>query len=75
MEHAGGYGGSDRYDNRMPPRPWRVSTIGGWNWRPRLSLADGLSNARLNNPEFERYFRESGVMRHDADTMDILILH
>ena len=33
------------------PRGWRVDSIGGWNWRARLSLSDALYEALQVNDE------------------------
>ena len=54
MEYNDNYGGyyTEKFDEvslntfgslLACPRAWRLSTVGGWNWQPRLSVADGLS--------------------------------
>jgi hypothetical protein len=75
MEFNGGYGASDRYDRRMPPQPWRVSTIGGWTWQPRLALSDALDQALQNNPQFRSYFEQSGVSGNDSAAIQNLVTH
>jgi hypothetical protein len=43
------------------PRGWRLSTIGGWNWQPRLAMADAVGTALPNNTELGSYFTKAGV--------------
>jgi hypothetical protein len=75
MEYHGSYGAGDRYDHRMPPRPWRLSTAGGWNWQPRLAFSDALPATLANNPEFRGFFGEGGVTSYDAGAIDSIIMH
>ncbi len=74
MEFNGSYGAGDRYDRRMPPDPWRVSTIGGWNWQPRLSLSDGFGQVMDNHPQFRSFIEEGGV-GYDPQVIDDIVLH
>jgi len=84
MEFNGGYGGNERFDQVTwdndvefvgSPNPWRLSTIGGWNWNPRLAVADALAPAIANNPEMESYFQQSGVTSDDPQSIQTLTLH
>ncbi len=83
-EYHENYGVSDHYDQvnfqadyvvTASPRCWRLSTVGGWSWNPRLSLSDGLSPALLNNPDFQQFFQDGGVTSHDPQAIKSLILH
>ncbi|MGA2499356.1 MAG: hypothetical protein ABSH20_16575 [Tepidisphaeraceae bacterium] len=75
MEYNGGYGAGDRYDQWLPPRPWRLSTAGGWNWHPKLAFTDALSPTLANNDEFRAYFEEGGVRQNDPDSINYIIMH
>lgn len=84
MEYHDSYGGSERFDEVTydpdslfvgAPNPWRLCTIGGWNWQPRLAVADGLAPALDNNPELNTFFTEGGVSGHDANDIDTITLH
>ena len=75
MEYQGHYGAGDRYDQWMPPRPWRLSTAGGWNWQPKLAFMDALSATLENNEEFRGYFNEGGVRNNDPDAINYIIMH
>ena len=64
MEFNGNYGAGDSYDRYLPfrprrhgrlPRPWRLSTTGGWNWQPRLALSDALYQAIQDGSEFRDF--------------------
>ena len=57
------------------PRPWRLSTTGGWNWQPRLALADALDQAITDGPEFQEYFDASGVTGNDPEAFKKLPMH
>ncbi len=74
MEFNGSYGAGDRYDRHDPPAPWRVSTIGGWNWQSRLSLSDAIGPALENNPQLRSFFDDAGV-RYDPEVIDEITLH
>ena len=84
MEFNGAYGSGDNYnkitsfghgDMGGSPRPWRLSTIGGWNWQPRISLADALGQAMQDGPEFRSYLENGGVTGDDQDAIKTLTLH
>lgn len=74
-EFSDGYGGGDRYDQWMPPRPWRVSTRGGWSWQPRLAFSDALGDAMYNSDEFRAMLSETGVSGNDDAALRELITH
>ncbi len=70
MEFNGTYGAADRYDAVTDqgwyiatgsPACWRLCSIGGWNWHPRLAFSDALAPALQNNPELSSYFNDNGV--------------
>ncbi len=75
MEYHGGYGAGDRYDRRTPPRPWRVSTAGGWSWQPRLAFSDAMGSALQNNSDLSDIFQESGLSTADPNAINTAILH
>ena len=88
MEFNGGYGASDRYDVWAPPAPWRLSTIGGWNWNSRLTTfvspaendagkltAEALSEAIQNNPQLQQMLESVGITGNDADALSKVIQH
>jgi len=84
MEFNGAYGGNERFDQVTwdndvefvgSPQPWRLCTIGGWNWNPRLAVADALAPAIANSPELETYFQQSGVTGDDPTSIQTLTLH
>ena len=75
MEYDGAYGGGDRYDRRMPPRPWRVSTPGGWNWQPRLAFSDALNLTVPAHVGLTELLREGGVESADPAAFDVLNRH
>ena len=88
MEFNDAYGGRERFDEVTPdgggwsdarfigaPLPWRLSTIGGWNWNSRLAVSDALSTSRVNNPELETFFSEGGVTNNDPQSIQTLTLH
>jgi hypothetical protein len=71
MEFNEAYGGRERFDEVTPdrggwsdarfigcPLPWRLSTIGGWDWNSRLAVSDALSASIDNNPELETFSRK-----------------
>ena len=53
-----GYGAGDRYDRRTPPRPWRVSTSGGWS-----EPASASKFGRTSAPSRKRAVRLVGKKR------------
>ena len=57
------------------PAPWRLSTIGGWSWQPRLAVSDQLPPALDLNPEFQLQFEAGGVPGIDPDALKSLIMH
>jgi hypothetical protein len=86
MEFNSSYGGGDRFDQVTPfpwgegqfvgaPRCWRVCTIGGWNWRSRLSLSDALGPALERNGELARCFQDAGVNTAAPEELDAINLH
>jgi hypothetical protein len=84
MEYNGTYGGGDVFDNITQfghgdmggfPRPWRLSTTGGWNWQPRLALSDALYQAIQDGPEFQSFLSQGGVTGNDQDSINTLTLH
>ena len=56
-----GYGWNWGSEYIPVPRGWRLCTIGGWNWQPRLAFADALSVTLPNNTEMTDYFTQAGV--------------
>ena len=84
MEFNDSYGGSERFDEVSSdpnaffigcPLPWRLSTIGGWNWNSRLAVSDALSASIVNNRELETFFTEGGVTNNDPQSIQTLTLH
>ncbi len=90
MEYNSAYGGSERFDQvswidyyangawfgGIPvPRCWRLSTVGGWSWQPRLSVSDALAKALQVNPELQSYFDSAGITGGDATDFDAVNLH
>jgi hypothetical protein len=87
MEFNRSYGGTERFDavswinyNRgfdgIPvPRCWRLSSVAGWSWQPRLSLSDALSKSLDTNPELQKYFNDAGYTTSDPDAIDAINLH
>lgn len=75
MEYHGGYGAGDRYDRRMPPRPWRVSTHGGWNWQPRLAYSDALGLAIEHSDALREYFESAGMGSPRREPLEYLMMH
>ncbi len=57
------------------PRGWRVGSIGGWNWRARLSLSDALYQATQTNDEFAQYLQSAGIQNFDQATINELNMH
>ena len=84
MEYDGGYGAGDAYDKVTryghgdvsgSPKPWRISTVGGWAWQPRLALSDALGQAVEDGQEFSDFLSRGGVSSHDPDAIKTLTLH
>lgn len=84
MEFNPAYGGGELFDQVSAdpnvhfvgcPLPWRVSTVGGWNWHSRLAVADALSPSIAANPELKTYFTEGGVTQNDPEAIKTLTLH
>jgi len=75
MEYHGAYGAGDRYDRRMPPRPWRLSTRGGWNWQPRLAFSDALGKALESSEMLRAYFEGAGMTSPQRESVEYLIMH
>lgn len=84
MEYNGRYGAGDAFDRITDfghgdmggsPRPWRVSTIGGWTWQPRLALSDALGQAMEDGPDFRSFLEQGGVGSYDPDAIKTLTLH
>ncbi len=57
------------------PRGWRVCTVGGWNWRARLSLADALYDALPLNDELRAYLQDAGISDPSRGALDEINLH
>ncbi len=76
-----GYGFNWRYGAEYIPCPrgWRLASIGGWNWQPRLAFADAMSTALPNNTELGTYFTSAGLIAGDQasanDAIEILNNH
>jgi hypothetical protein len=84
MEFNAAYGGSERFDQVTSdpnasfigcPLPWRLSTVGGWNWNARLAVSDALSASLTNSPELQSFFQEGGVTSNDPQAIQTLTLH
>ena len=76
MEFNASYGAGDRFDQVTSdiygnfigsPHAWRLSTIGGWNWQPHLTLSDAVEECLPVNQEFGEFMGEAGVMSTTAD--------
>ncbi|MGN6367688.1 MAG: Tad domain-containing protein [Phycisphaerae bacterium] len=78
MEYNDYYGGyaTERFDEISTntfrtlmacPRAWRLSTAGGWNWQPRLSISDGLNKLNGNgaNPELAEFLSDVDLKNTD----------
>jgi len=57
------------------PRQWRVDSIGGWNWRARLSVSDALYQALPLNDELRSYMSGAGVKPTDSGALNAINLH
>jgi hypothetical protein len=57
------------------PRGWRVDSVGGWEWRARLSLSDGLYEALMVNDEMRKYLEDGGVTNVSQGALDEVNLH
>jgi hypothetical protein len=79
------WGGDERVDqtNFTPwggvfvcsPRAWRTATIGGWNWRSRLSLSDALAPALDSNEELLEYLHDAGISSPNEASLNEVNLH
>ncbi len=68
------------------PRGWRMASMGGWEWRSRLSLSDAMDpfthpvtgvsyNMLQQNAELLQYFQDAGVTHGSSGALDELNLH
>jgi hypothetical protein len=57
------------------PRGWRVNSVGGWNWRTRLSLSDALYDGLQMNPELRQYLEDAGISNPSQGALDEVNLH
>jgi len=57
------------------PRGWRVGSLGGWNWRSRLSLSDTLYDALGRNDELREYLHDAGINNPGSGALDEINLH
>jgi hypothetical protein len=57
------------------PRGWRVDSLGGWNWRTRLSLSDALYDALQLNDELRGYLNDAGISDPPSGALDEINLH
>jgi hypothetical protein len=58
------------------PRGWRVDSLGGWNWRTRLSLSDTLYDALGLNDELREYLQDAGINQPSSGApLDEINLH
>ncbi len=57
------------------PRGGRTASIGGWDWRSRLSLSDGLYPALQSNPDFNQMLQDAGMKEPDSGALDAINLH
>jgi hypothetical protein len=83
-EFSPNWGGKERLDvvtNHLTgavtgsPSCWRVCTIGGWSYQPRLSNADALWPALSKNFEFLSYFQQAGLNPSDQASLNAINLH
>ena len=87
MEYNDSYGGyaTEKFDEVSSnvfgsllacPRAWRLSTVGGWNWQPRLSVSDAISKINTDgdaneegvtfgNPEFKDFLSQAQLTNTD----------
>jgi len=72
-----GYGWNWRWGQEYIPCPrgWRLCTVGGWNWQPRLAFADALGTTLQNNSELSGYMGQSGLKNGDQNAIDNLNDH
>ena len=54
---------------------WRLATVAGWSWQPRLSLSDALPKALENNPELQTWLNDAGYSTSDPTALDAINLH
>ena len=80
MEFNGNYGAGDSYDSMSmyghgdmggSPRPWRISTTGGWDWQPRLALSDALFQAMQDGADFQSLHERGRRLRAMTKTPSI----
>jgi len=57
------------------PRCWRLSTVGGWAWQPRLAISDAIGQTIQNNPEFQSYMNTAGITGGQQSDFDTVGLH
>ena len=55
--------------------PGRVASVGGWNWRSRLSLSDMLGAALQNNDELQAHLNDAGITFADSAAIDAMNVH
>jgi hypothetical protein len=64
---------------RGAPRSWRDASIGGWNWRSRVSLGDAIYPAMQDNvgqsPDLREYFHSAGMSTSEPASFYELQLH
>ncbi len=85
MEYNDNYGGYftekfdevslNTFDNPLAcPRAWRLSTIGGWNWQPRMTFVDSLAQAG-NDPAIKADLAKVGITNLDPKSLSQINLH
>jgi hypothetical protein len=74
MEFNGSYGGGDRFDQLWPPRPWRVSTFGGWSWQPKITYADRVGYYAEKDGRIRGILQRGGVPNPNG-SLDVLNKH
>ena len=57
------------------PLPWRLWSKSGWNWQPRLSTCDGLTNALRYDPDFVGYLNRGGLRVNSSSDLRAINLH
>jgi len=87
MEWHEAYGAGDRFDQITFyghgdmggfPRPWRLSSPGGWSWEPRLAFSDAIAPAVADGEHFRAMLEKGGVdagSENNRAAMDLLTQH
>ncbi|MFG0317910.1 MAG: pilus assembly protein TadG-related protein [Planctomycetota bacterium JB042] len=57
------------------PLPFRMFSLGGWQWQPRLTEADQLRNALTVDKELQKWFKNISVKQNNYNSLQHISLH